>query len=82
MEIKQSKKRKYTYLSRTVSELYRVGLLCKCDITTLHYDGSTESDQMWMKKRQFEAALNGDEEMRWAIEATITESRLYKVGRI
>lgn len=74
--------RSYTYLSRIVTELYCVDDLSKCEITTLHYDGSTESLPMLMTKTQFERALNGDRDTRWAIEAAATEKRLIQIGRI
>lgn len=54
--------------------------MSRCEITTLHYDGSTESHIMWITKRQFEAALDGDQDIRWAIEAAY--NNLVKSGRI
>lgn len=72
--------RNYAYQSRIVTELYCEDAMSRCEITTLHYDGSTESHQMWMTKRQFEAALDGDQDTRRAIEAAYTD--LVKSGRI
>lgn len=46
----------------------------------MYYDGSTEGHQMWMTKRQFEAAMDGDLDTRRAIEAAYTD--LVKSGRI
>ena len=72
--------RNYTYQSRIITELYSNDAMSRCEVTTLHYDGSTESHQMWMTKRQFEAALDGDQDTRRAIEAAYTD--LVKSGRI
>lgn len=72
--------RNYTYHSRIVTELYCENALSRCEIVTLHYDGSTESHQMWMTKRQFEAAMDGDQDTRRAIEMAYTD--LLKAGRI
>lgn len=72
--------RNYTYQSRIVTELYCEDAMSRCEVTTLHYDGSTESHQMWMTKRQFEAALDGDQDIRRAIEMAYTD--LVKSGRI
>lgn len=72
--------RNYTYHSRIVTELYCENALSRCEIVTLHYDGSTESHQMWMTKRQFEAALDGDQDTRRAVEMAYTD--LVKSGRI
>lgn len=72
--------RNYTYQSRIVTELYSEDAMSRCEITTLHYDGSTESHQMWMTKRQFEAALDGDQDTRRAIEMAYTD--LLNAGRI
>lgn len=72
--------RNYAYQSRIITELYLYDAMLRCEITTLHYDGSTESHQMWMTKRQFEAALDGDQDTRRAIEAAYTD--LVKSGRI
>lgn len=65
--------RNYTYHSRIVTELYCEGAMSKCEIVTLHYDGGTTSHKMWITKRQFEAALDGDQDTRWAIEAAFTD---------
>lgn len=72
--------RNYTYQSRIVTELYCEDAMTKCEIVTLHYDGSATSHKMWMTKRQFEAALDGDQDTRRAIEAAYTD--LVKSGRI
>lgn len=64
--------RNYTYQSRIVTELYCVDALSKCEITTLHYDGSTEGHQMWITKRQFESAMDGDQDTRRAVEMAYT----------
>lgn len=61
--------RNYTYQSRIITELYCDDAMSRCEITTLHYDGGTTSHQMWVTKRQFEAALDGDQDTRFAIEA-------------
>lgn len=72
--------RNYTYQSRIITEIYSVDAMSRCEVTTLHYDGSTESHQMLMTKRQFEAALDGDQDTRRAIEEAYTQ--LVKAGRI
>ena len=72
--------RNYTYHSRIVTELYIEGALSMCEITTLHYDGSTDSHKMWMTKKMFEEAMDGDHDIRIAIEAVYTE--LVNSGRI
>lgn len=72
--------RNYAYQSRIITELYLDDAMSRCEITTLHYDGSTESHQMWMTKGQFEAALDGDQDIRRAIEMAYTD--LVKSGRI
>lgn len=65
--------RNYTYQSRIVTELYCTDTMSRCDIVTLHYDGGTSSHKMWITKRQFEAALDGDQDTRFAIEAAYTD---------
>lgn len=65
--------RNYTYQSRIVTELYCSDAMSRCEIVTLHYDGGTSSHKMWITKRQFEAALDGDQYTRWAIEAAFTD---------
>lgn len=65
--------RNYTYQSRIITELYCSDAMSRCEITTLHYDGGITSHQMWMTKRQFEAALDGDQDTRFAIEAAFTD---------
>lgn len=72
--------RNYTYQSRIITEIYSEDALSKCEVTTLYYDGQTESHKMWMTKRQFEAAMDGDQDTRLAIEAAYTN--LVKSGRI
>ena len=74
--------RSYTYLSRRVTELYCIDGLIKCEIVTLHDDGSTESLPMLMTKRQFDAAMDGDQDTRRAIEAAYMEKRLLQLRRI
>lgn len=54
--------------------------MSRCEIATLHYDGSTESHKMWITKRMFEEAMDGDQDTRRAIEAAYTD--LVKSGRI
>ena len=72
--------RNYTYQSRIITEIYSSDAMSKCEIVTLHYDGSTYSHQMWITKRQFEAAMDGDQDTRRAIEAAYTDA--VKSGRI
>ena len=72
--------RNYTYQSRIITEIYSYDAMSRCEVTTLHYDGQTEGHQMWMTKRQFEAAMDGDQDTRRAIEAAYTD--LVKSGRI
>ncbi len=72
--------RNYTYQSRIITELYCSDAMARCEVTTLHYDGSTDSHKMWMTKRQFEAALDGDLDTRRAVEMAYTN--LVKSGRI
>lgn len=74
--------RSYTYLSRRITELYCIDDLSQCEITTLHYDGSTESLPMLLTKTQLERALAGDRDTRWAIEAAATVKRLIQLRRI
>lgn len=72
--------RNYTYQSRIITEIYSSDAMSKCEIVTLHYDGSTDSHQMWITKRQFEAAMDGDQDTRRAIDAAYTDA--VKSGRI
>lgn len=72
--------RNYTYQSRIITELFCEDAMSRCEIVTLHYDGSTESHKMWMTKRMFEVAMDGDQDTRIAIEAAYTD--LVKSGRI
>lgn len=72
--------RNYTYHSRIITEIYCVDAFSKCEVTTLYYDGQTESHKMWVTKRQFEAAMDGDQDTRRAIEMAYTN--LLNAGRI
>ena len=72
--------RNYTYQSRIITEIYSEDAMSRCEIVTLHYDGSTESHKMWMTKRMFEDAMDGEQDTRRAIEAAYTD--LVKSGRI
>ena len=72
--------RNYTYQSRIITEIYSSDAMSKCEIVTLHYDGSTDSHQMWITKREFEAAMDGDQDTRRAIDAAYTDA--VKSGRI
>lgn len=60
--------RNYTYHSRIITELYSSDAMSRCEIATLHYDGSTESHKMWMTKSMFEEAMDGDQDIQQAIE--------------
>lgn len=72
--------RNYTYHSRIITELYSYDAISRCEIATLHYDGSTESHKMWITKKMFEEAMDGDQDTRRAIESVYTD--LVKIGRI
>lgn len=72
--------RNYTYHSRIITEIYSKDAMSRCEIATLHYDGSTESHKMWITKRMFEEAMDGDQDTRIAIDAAYTD--LVKSGRI
>ena len=72
--------RNYTYHSRIVAELYRDGALSRCEIATLHYDGSTESHKMWMTTTMFEEAFDGCQETMACIDRVYDD--LVKDGRI
>lgn len=72
--------RNYTYHSRIITEIYSSDAMSRCEVTTLNYDGSTESHKMWITKRMFEAAYDGDQNTRIAIEAAYTD--LVNSGRI
>ena len=72
--------RNYTYHSRIVTELYRDGALSRCEIITLHYDGSRTNHQMWMTTRMFEEALDGCQETKACIDRVYDD--LVKDGRI
>lgn len=64
--------RNYTYHSRIVTELYRDGALSRCEIITLHYDGSMINHQMWITTRMFEEAMDGDQDIQRAVEDAFT----------
>ena len=64
--------RNYTYHSRIVTELYRDGALSRCEIITLHYDGSMTNHQMWMTTNMFEEAMDGDQYIQRAVEDAFT----------
>ena len=72
--------RNYTYHSRIVTELYRDGALSRCEIITLHYDGSRTSHQMWMTTRMFEEALDGCHDTKVCIDRVFED--LVNNGRI
>lgn len=72
--------RNYTYHSRIVTELYCEGALSKCEIITLHYDGSTEKHQMWMTTKMFEEAMDGCQEIMASIDRVY--DNLVRDGRI
>ena len=65
--------RNYTYHSRIVTELYTEGALSRCEIVTLHYDGSMDNHKMWMTKKMFEEAMDGDQDIQQAIENAYTD---------
>ena len=72
--------RNYTYHSRIVTELYREGALSRCEIITLHYDGSMTNHKMWMTTRMFEEALDGCQETKACIDTVFED--LINNGRI
>lgn len=72
--------RNYTYHSRIITELYCQDAMSRCEVITPHYDGQIECHIMWITKRQFEAAMDGDQDTRRAIEAAYTD--LIKAMRI
>lgn len=72
--------RNYTYQSRIITEIYSDNAMSRCEVITLHYDGQTESHKMWITKRQFEAAIDGDQDTRRAIEMAYND--LVKAKRI
>lgn len=65
--------RNYTYQSRIITEIYSEDAMSRCEIVTLHYDGSTESHKMWMTKRMFEEAMDGDQDIQQVIENAYTD---------
>lgn len=64
--------RNYYYQSRIITELFCEDAMSRCEIVTLHYDGSTESHKMWMTKRMFEEAMDGDQDIQRAVEDAFT----------
>ena len=64
--------RNYTYHSRIITEIYSKDAMSRCEIVTLHYDGSTESHKMWITKRMFEEAMDGDQDIQRAVEDAFT----------
>lgn len=72
--------RNYYYQSRIITEIYSTDAMSRCDVTTLYYDGDTDSHQMWMTTQMFEKAMDGDQDTRRAIEAVYTD--LVNSGRI
>ena len=72
--------RNYTYHSRIITEIYSKDAMSRCEIVTLHYDGSTESHKMWMTKRMFEEAMDGCQETMACIDRVYDD--LVKEGRI
>ena len=65
--------RNYTYHSRIITEIYSKDAMSRCEIATLHYDGSIESHKMWITKRMFESAMDGDQDIQQAIENAYTD---------
>lgn len=39
----------------------------------MHYDGSIESHKMWITKRMFEEAMDGDQDIQQAIDNAYTD---------
>lgn len=72
--------RNYTYQSRIITELFCEDAMSRCEIVTLHYDGSTESHKMWMTKRMFEEAMDGCQDIMASIDRVYDD--LVKDGRI
>lgn len=65
--------RNYTYQSRIITEIYSDDAMSRCVVTTLNYDGSTESHKMWITKRIFEEAMYGDQDIQQVIENAYTD---------
>ena len=65
--------RNYTYHSRIITEISSEDAFSRCDVITLHYDGSTESHKMWITKKMFEEAMDGDQDIQQAIENAYTD---------
>lgn len=72
--------RNYTYQSRIVTELYCKGNLSRCVVTTLYYDDSIVSHLMWIRTKVFEAALDGNQDVKGVIDRAFMD--LVKEGRI
>lgn len=72
--------RNYTYHSRIVTELYREDAMSRCEIITLHYDGSWTHRKMWMATRMFEKAMDGCQDTMEVIDRAYED--LVKTGRI
>lgn len=70
--------RDYTYHSRIVRELYRDGALSRCEIITLHDDGSMTNHQMWMTTKMFEEALDGCQETKACIDRVYADLVKYR----
>lgn len=65
--------RNYYYQSRIITEISSEDAMSRCEVTTLHYDGSMESHKMWITKRMFEEAMDGDQDIQQAIEKAYTD---------
>ena len=65
--------RNYTYHSRIITEISSEDAMSRCEVTTLHYDGSIESHKMWITKKMFEEAMDGDQDIQQAIENAYTD---------
>ena len=65
--------RNYIYHSRIITEIYSKDAMSSCEIATFHYDGSTEIHKMWITKRMFEEAMDGDQDIQQAIENAYTD---------
>lgn len=47
--------------------------MSRCEIVTLHYDGSADGHKMWITKRMFEEAMDGDQDIQQAIDNAYTD---------
>lgn len=65
--------RNYTYHSRIITEISSEDAMSRCEVTTLHYDGSIDSHKMWITKRMFEEAMDGDQDIQQAIDNAYTD---------